>query len=388
MNKYLSLSLLLVALVTMVGCSTQKQTIAGAETVVSLSVSPEQYTMRRLPEVSAKGSSFWGIPSVPKGKKEGLVVSVNGVKIDRGSKVLPTLSLVGMSLASGILVNQYVLTTPLFGNQKGVGDYLVSSAISLPLTGAINNLLWQNSGYKVAIAQVNSTLMANHPKIDAFVNPRYEVSSNLGLWTQSVSINARMVGATFNDEPQSIYVQQEVQEQEAPQVSRIDSTGVAQVLVTPEEARLRQSNYFKKGDRVRFKVNLNTRTKRGQVEIPEGLVYNIKNDNVYIEYTYEKRKRRAVKNFKDVSYAYSQILENYPMNSKGERILHFYKAGDEVSFKARVLIPDVKGNFDIPKGTIIGIDGNVLIIEFPFLRYTLTTRKYFSEVVLVRKAEQ
>ena len=102
MNKYLSLSLLLVALVTMVGCSTQKQTIAGAETVVSLSVSPEQYTMRRLPEVSAKGSSFWGIPSVPKGKKEGLVVSVNGVKIDRGSKVLPTLSLVGMSLASGI----------------------------------------------------------------------------------------------------------------------------------------------------------------------------------------------------------------------------------------------------------------------------------------------
>lgn len=387
MNKYLFLPFLLVALVAMVGCSTQKQTIAGAETVVSLAVSPEQYTMRRLPEVTAKGNSFWGIPSTPKGKKEGLVLSVNGVKIDRGSKVLPAMSLIGMSLVSGVLVNQYVLTTPVFGNQKGVGDYLLSSAISLPVAGAVNNLLWQNSGYKVAMAQVHSTLLANHPKVDAFINPRYEVHSNMGLWTQSVSVNARMVGATYNDEPQSIYVQHEVREEEAPQVSLVDSSGVAQILVSPEEARLRQSNYFKKGDRVRFKVNLNTRTKKGQVEIPEGVVYNIKRDNVYIEYTYENRKRRAVKNFKELSYAYSQILENYPMNSKGERILHFYKLGDEVSFKARVLIPDVKGNFDIPKGTVIGIDGNVLIIEFQFLRYTLTQRKHFSEVVLVRKNE-
>lgn len=301
------------------------------------------------------------------------------------------MSLIGMSLATGVLVNQYVLTTPVFGNQKGVGDYVLSSLISLPLTGAINNLLWQNSGYKVAMAQVNSTLMTNHPKVDAFVNPRYEVSSSLGLWTQSVSINARVVGATFNDENSQIHpqpVHQEAEAEAAPAVSVVDSMGTAQILVSPEEARLRQSNYFKKGDRVRFKVNLSSRTKRGaQVEIPEGVVYNIKKDNVYIEYTYEKRKRRAVKNFKEVSYAYSQILENYPMNSKGERILHFYKVGDEVSFKARVVIPDVKGNFDIAKGTIIGIDGNVLIIEFPFLRYTLTARKYFSEVVLVSKKE-
>lgn len=392
MNKYLFLPFLLVALVAMVGCSTQKQTIAGAETVVSLAVSPEQYTMRRLPEVTAKGNSFWGIPSTPKGKKEGLVLSVNGVKIDRGSKVLPAMSLIGMSLVSGVLVNQYVLTTPVFGNQKGVGDYLLSSAISLPVAGAINNLLWQNSGYKVAMAQVHSTLLANHPKVDAFINPRYEVHSNMGLWTQSVSVNARMVGATYNDENSSAQHQQTVyQEAEvaaAPQMATADSVSVAQVLVSPEEARLRQSNYFKKGDRVRFKVNLNTRTKKGQVEIPEGVVYNIKRDNVYIEYTYENRKRRAVKNFKELSYAYSQILENYPMNSKGERILHFYKPGDEVSFKARVLIPDVKGNFDIPKGTVIGIDGNVLIIEFSFLRYTLTQRKHFSEVVLVRKNDQ
>ncbi len=391
MNKYLSFSLLLAVLLSMAGCSTQKQTLSGAETVVQITVTPEQYTMRRLPEVTAKGSSFWGIPSVPKGKKEGLVLSVNGVKIDRGSKVLPAMSLIGMSLATGVLVNQYVLTTPVFGNQKGVGDYVLSSLISLPLTGAINNLLWQNSGYKVAMAQVNSTLMTNHPKVDAFVNPRYEVSSSLGLWTQSVSINARVVGATFNDENSQIHpqpVHQEAEAETAPAVSVVDSMGTAQILVSPEEARLRQSNYFKKGDRVRFKVNLSSRTKRGaQVEIPEGVVYNIKKDNVYIEYTYEKRKRRAVKNFKEVSYAYSQILENYPMNSKGERILHFYKVGDEVSFKARVVIPDVKGNFDIAKGTIIGIDGNVLIIEFPFLRYTLTARKYFSEVVLVSKKE-
>lgn len=391
MNKYLSFSLVMAALVSMVGCSTQKQTLSGAETVVSITVTPEQYTMRRLPEVTAKGSAFWGIPSTPRGKKEGLVLSVNGVKIDRGNKVLPTMSLIGMSLASGILINQYVLTTPVFGNQKGVGDYLLSSAISLPLTGILNNLLWQNSGYKVAMAQVNSTLMSNHPKVDAFLNPRYEVKSDLGLWTQTVSINARVVGATFNDENSNTAhqpVHQENTTEAAPRVAAVDSMGAAQVLVSPEEARLRQSNYFKKGDRVRFKVNINSRTKRGaQVEIPEGVVYNVKKDNVYIEYTYEKRKRRAVKNFKEISYAYSQILENYPMNSKGERILHTFNVGDEVSFKARVIVPDVKGNFDIPKGTIIGIDGNVLIVQFPFLRYTLTARKYFSEVVLVSKNE-
>lgn len=389
MFKQLTYIVLVALIVTATGCASHVRTASRTDANVVLSVNPEQYTMRRLPEVKESGRSFWGIPSIPPGQKQGIVFTVNGVRIDRTSQILPAMTLVGLTLITGTLIDTYVFPNPVVGT-TGVGDFVLSSVLALPITGAINNLIWSNTATSVAALKANYTLLANHPTVDVFVNPKVEIESYRGLWSQTSSFSVKAIGATFNDDTRSsnLPVTTELQ-QEAPVMHAasmaVDTTSLAQVRITPEQAKLMQANYFKKGDRVRFTVNLNTRNKKGAVEIPEGVIYDVKKDNVYINYTYENRKRKAVKNFKEVSYAYSQILENYPMNNKGERILHTYQIGDEVAFKARVVIPDVKGNFDIPKGIIIGIDGNTLIIEFPFLRYVLTANKHFSEVTAVKR---
>lgn len=382
MSKISFYNFLLVALLMFSACSTVGELSGRSEKDASLEVSPEQYSMRRLEGQSSTGNAFWGIPSGSRSQKQELIFKLNGIEFNSNSKVLPSLSLFGLTLVAGVVIDEFVFTKPVIGN-SGAADFLLSSVVALPVAGAINNKLWAHAAVSSAIYNVNNRLVEQNPDVDVILFPKYRFRINSGLWSQQAEVNVNAVGARLNDESANVATTPPVGNTVA-QPHHIENSDVSKVVVTPEQARDRmEQNFFKKSDRVRFKIKLNTRSTRGEVEIPEGVVYDVKRENVYINFKYENRDRRTVKNFREVQYSYSQLLENYPLSSEGERILHSYKVGDEVSFKARIVIPDMVGNFDIPKGKIIRIDGNHLIIEFPFLRYELTTKKHFSEVKLL-----
>jgi hypothetical protein len=379
MQKILFGALFVFVMVAFSSCLTQVRTIDSVEAEAVLTVHPDQYTMYRLPEVKQSSSALWGIPASTRKQEPGLSYYINGVRIDRGGRVWSTVSLLGLTAASTALMNEYLFTKPVFGTEKGAGELFLSALVSLPVAGAINNQLWQYSSESAAGTEASNLLIRTNPGMDVYVVPRIKVQTHRGLWSQTSEVTISAIGARLNDEGADRQPEK-LKERVDPPIYQADT--VAEELVTLSQQReLMQANYFKVGDRVRFKVNMNTRTHKGLIEIPEGEVYRIRRDMVYIRYSFENRMRRAIKHFTEVSYSYAQLLEMQRRLNTEERIMHNYQVGDLVAFNARIMIPDVKGNFDIPKGTIVAVDGNLLIIEFSFLRHLLTARKHFSEVV-------
>jgi hypothetical protein len=125
---------------------------------------------------------------------------------------LPTLTLVGYSFASQLVVQG------AFGKKKTVDNvsfeieeyklgFVPSYVIGLPIAGMFNNLTWNNSALSGASATLNYRLASEHPNVDLFYYPKYDVSKKnvFGeegiklkyLFVQDATLKARVSGATL-----------------------------------------------------------------------------------------------------------------------------------------------------------------------------------------------
>jgi hypothetical protein len=195
--------------VILFSCSKQLLISSGASDNKPLLFNGE-YETKELPYIEVPGRSIMGIPSFKMNNQnnnsQGLLLTFNGVQINKTSRVLPILSLVGIS----VLTQQ--ITQRAFGQKQvyvpspwGGGYYeyeqrlnFVSSyIIGLPVAGIINNAVWSYSALSGASQTLNYRLINENPEIDVFFYPKYDISKQQKLFTQDALIKARVSGATL-----------------------------------------------------------------------------------------------------------------------------------------------------------------------------------------------
>jgi len=176
-----------------------------------------EYKTSNLEEIVVEGSAFCGIPSFSKNNKNnhknGFLFTFNGVELGKTNRILPTLTLVGYSFASQLAIQRaFGQKTETIGNYTyKTGEYKLgfvpSYIIGLPIAGMFNNLTWNNSALSGASATLNYRLASEHPNVDLFFYPKYEVSKKnvFGdegvklkyLFVQDATLKARVSGATL-----------------------------------------------------------------------------------------------------------------------------------------------------------------------------------------------
>lgn len=215
--NFKNISIFCLLSLSLYSCSSVSKISNGAYSDLSLNVDSKEYNIKRLNEITKEEKAVFGIPVGKKvNKTNGFVVRFNGVTISSGNKLLPTLSLVGLSLAAGYgiqalsgfkqeNVKKWGWHTSngeeVFGEYNSVQNSSehnlnlgVASLIGLPIAAVINNQIW-NSALGRAAFQVNSQLLLDNDDIDVFLNPKYEIETTKGLFTQKAKIRLRPMGA-------------------------------------------------------------------------------------------------------------------------------------------------------------------------------------------------
>lgn len=109
MRKLNPLISVITALIILHSCTTNKIVSNGAFSDISLTRNSDQYEIKRLPEITTEGKSFWGIPIDNKvGNKSGIVVRFNGVDIYGTKRIFPILTMIVTSAVLGTGIREIV----------------------------------------------------------------------------------------------------------------------------------------------------------------------------------------------------------------------------------------------------------------------------------------
>ncbi len=204
MKKIISTLLTVTLLTTLIGCQSQYGISNGAYSDISLNRDSKEYSIKRLKEVNVESKALFGIPiDKSVNKKQGVIVRFNGINLTASKRFWPIVSMIGVSLATGMVVqeiagtkepdynNYYYNDSP--ENKLSLG---VATLIGLPIAGAINNQLWSSSLSRAAW-ELNNQLIEKNPEVDVFLNPKYDIDLQHGIWTQKAVIKAKVMGATI-----------------------------------------------------------------------------------------------------------------------------------------------------------------------------------------------
>lgn len=337
MRKIISITLLISVLFSFIGCSSYLQTANGAYSDISLTRDPDGYTVKRLAEVKETGKAFWGIPKNNKNKKQGMIFRFNGINLDQANGFWPTLSLIGMSTFGSLTIAGII--NPGWFYYEEYATLLLSTAITLPITGAINNALFSNSAYQTAAFNLNSKLLTQNPDVDVFLNPKYEIVKQNRLWSQEAKIKANVMGAT-------IIVDEDLKRKAGSLYS--DSS-------TPKElTSILSDKKSNNGDELTTKATT-----------IESSLKNEKNVDIVVS-TQNECKELSIEATEPVK-------------------LHNFEIGDIVKFTEQVNVNNMMFDLEIPDGEIYKISGDVLFINYNFQGLKYRTKKSYDEVELVKK---
>jgi hypothetical protein len=208
MKKYI----FLLSLVSLIGCTSTKYMSSGAKDNKPL-LFEDEYELSKLNEINLEGSAFWGIPLSSELTKEaknksGHLFTFNGVNISKSSKILPILSMIGYTFATGVVLNTlagekqtqqgyYSYNGGLYPNYtyKPRLPLVAAIIVGVPIAGTLNNLTFSNSALGAAGSALNYKLITENPEIDLFYYPKYEVNNNLSIWKQKATLKANLLGA-------------------------------------------------------------------------------------------------------------------------------------------------------------------------------------------------
>ncbi len=299
MRKIISITLLISVLFSFTGCSSYLQTANGAYSDISLTRDPDGYTVKRLAEVKETGKAFWGIPKNNKNKKQGMIFRFNGINLDQANGFWPTLSLIGMSTFGSLTIAGII--NPGWFYYEEYATLLLSTAITLPITGAINNAIWSNSAYQTAAFNLNSKLLVQNPDVDVFLNPKYEVYKNNGLWSQEAKIKANVMGARIKVDGEVFIESSELKSSETEITGSIESNNSTSIENIAIKSVVKTVASFEVGDIVSFSQHISDSSGvNAEFKIPDGVIYKISGDKLYINYIFEGDKYRTRKNSDEV----------------------------------------------------------------------------------------
>jgi hypothetical protein len=202
--KLFQIPLLCLAITFLTSCNQYiKSGIAGS-TDVTLTRNSDEYTIKRLKPIELEGSSLFGIPGFGTNNrnknKTGMVFKLNGFTIGSVPRILPILSFISTSVASGILVQSIGGTVDNIQSNR-FGQYKINFPIAMligvPVGGMINNLVWSGSATSGLTNQMYYRLVDENPDVDIFTNPKYKIDYKLGVFNQKATIRADVMGATL-----------------------------------------------------------------------------------------------------------------------------------------------------------------------------------------------
>ena len=192
--------------ILMVSCSSSLGVSNGAYSDISLNRDSKEYTIKRLKEINTESDAVFGIPiDKSLSKKQGLVVRFNGINLTASSRILPILSMVGLSLVTGSAIQgisgykQETFDDGYYGSYSYPTDKHnlslgVATLLAIPISGFINNQIW-NGALNRAAWQANSQLLKDNDDIDVFLNPKYDIETSRKIWTQHAKLKVRVMGA-------------------------------------------------------------------------------------------------------------------------------------------------------------------------------------------------
>ena len=206
MRKIILLSLFAIVLSS---CRSQVGVSNGAYSDISLNRDSKDYTINRLKEINSESNAIFGIPTDKSmNKKQGLIVRFNGINLTASKRFWPIVSMVGLTFITGKMISaaggykeETIKEDYWFGSYEytyvsdkpkiGMG---LASIIALPISGFINNQLWDGSLSR-ASWDANSKLLQDNNDIDVFLNPKYDIDVKRGIWTQNAKLKLRAMGA-------------------------------------------------------------------------------------------------------------------------------------------------------------------------------------------------
>ena len=202
MRKIILLSLFAIVLSS---CRSQVGVSNGAYSDISLNRDSKEYTITRLKEINSESNAIFGIPTDKSlNKKQGLIVRFNGINLTASKRFWPIVSMVGLTFVTGKMISaaggfkeetiqgyNYSFTVESDKPKIGMG---LASIIALPISGFINNQLWDGSLSR-ASWEANSKLLQDNDGIDVFLNPKYDIDVKRGIWTQNAKLKLRAMGA-------------------------------------------------------------------------------------------------------------------------------------------------------------------------------------------------
>lgn len=195
----------LVLIVGLSSCTNQLKISTGAKDYEPL-IFNNEYHVQDLEPIEVEGSAFWGVPSFTKNNKNkrntGFLFTFNGVEMGRTKRILPMLTLLGMSFYGGQLISdlsgKQVKTAYgrkfTYNNDPKIKIWQ-ASLLTLPIAGTVNNLIWKNAAFSGASQTLNFRLVDENPRIDVFFYPKYDISKTQYLWRQKALVKARVSGA-------------------------------------------------------------------------------------------------------------------------------------------------------------------------------------------------
>lgn len=268
--------LFILLLIPNFGCNTTKlNTANGAYSDISLTRNENHDKVVRLRNVKENGTAIFGIPIKSKNNQKGFIYRFNGINLSKTNGFLPTVSMVGLSLIGGILIDNLAgyKTTEVNGNveetdKKKLGLAL-STLISIPVAGMLNNKIWSNSSYNVAAFNVNNRLISENPTIDVFLNPKYEIFNRSTLFGQFSSVNLLALGAIIRADSICPDAKTELVNSDKKVIQKRDS-------VENDAKRIRYESFLKMhkiGDKLFYYTNSNERKVGKIIKIDFEYVY-------------------------------------------------------------------------------------------------------------------
>jgi hypothetical protein len=196
---------ILIIAMSISSCTNQLKVSTGAKDYEPLLFNNE-YSVQDLEPIEVEGSAFWGVPSFSKNNKNqrnsGFLFTFNGVEMGKTKRILPMLTLIGLSAYGGKFISElsskkvrtaygreFTYTNdPRFNRWQ-------ASLLTLPLAGTVNNFLWKNAAFSGASQTLNFRLVDENPRIDVFFYPKYDIVKTQYLWRQKAIVKARVSGA-------------------------------------------------------------------------------------------------------------------------------------------------------------------------------------------------
>jgi hypothetical protein len=207
MKKLLALSLLCVFLGS---CASQHSASNLSFVDVSLNYDSEDFDIVELKPVKRSASSFVGISANDE----------SSAQLDRSTYAVGNATSLGSATFIGGAFP--IMITAFTYAENTDGRSIIFGLVSTALWGVYNDVVWSNTVKNKAIERCNYSLVERYPDIDAFINPKYEISWSKGFATTTCRVTLTAQGVVLKNKLQ--YNQTNSEELEIVEEDRIVSS--------------------------------------------------------------------------------------------------------------------------------------------------------------------